>query len=356
MFHLYLITNAVNGKLYVGQTCNLAERWRQHKQVAMRGDGTNRPLANAMRKYGLENFVFTHVDTFTTAEEVDAAEIAMIARLNALSSQHGYNISKGGRGNDARAAARWGAAVRYIEKFTSDERERELFEKHSAAIRKHIDRLSPEERKARMAAPLKALTTERRSEITAKRNAETDNWAMKMLMKMCHAHMACLTAEELHDIGKRCWANASDDMRQRHSESLQLAAAFKTPEERAQINRKGKETLGPEGRSNAVRKANETIGRERRRAIKLKRWANVSVEDRREHMRTAIEGKQAAWLAKPEEERREIMRTRGLRAVNSFKVRFLNKFLGTSIRFDLGDDEVIAAIGYEIADYVIGDT
>jgi group I intron endonuclease len=249
MFHLYLITNAVNGKLYVGQTNSLAERWRQHRNDAKNGVGKNRPLPNAIRKYGVDKFVFTHVETFATFEEVDAAEIEMIARLETLSSQNGYNISKGGRGNDARAAARWGAAVRFIEKFTSDERERELFEKHSAAIRKHIDLLSPEERKARMAPALAAVTTERRSEIMTKRNAETDNAAIKK----CHAAQDAKTEKERSKIAQDRWDNANDETRKRHSESLQLAAAFQTPEYRSEKMRRANAVRTPRNVSTTMR-------------------------------------------------------------------------------------------------------
>jgi hypothetical protein len=47
---IYLITNTVNGKVYVGKTIGeLRRRWSQHIKVAKKGSPTH--FSNAIRKY-----------------------------------------------------------------------------------------------------------------------------------------------------------------------------------------------------------------------------------------------------------------------------------------------------------------
>lgn len=61
MIGIYKITNDLNGKCYIGQTIDNKKRWKEHKQYSKyksNGDKYNYPLANAMRKYGVENFSF----------------------------------------------------------------------------------------------------------------------------------------------------------------------------------------------------------------------------------------------------------------------------------------------------------
>jgi hypothetical protein len=65
---IYKITNIENGKCYVGQARNIAERFRQHIK---RGIGAETPTRNklypAMLAIGVENF------TFEVIEECDAS-------------------------------------------------------------------------------------------------------------------------------------------------------------------------------------------------------------------------------------------------------------------------------------------
>lgn len=55
MGYIYLITNLINGKVYVGKTTGTLEnRWKQHVEAASRNIDTH--LYRAIRKYGAENF------------------------------------------------------------------------------------------------------------------------------------------------------------------------------------------------------------------------------------------------------------------------------------------------------------
>ena len=54
---IYLITNNVNGKKYVGQSRNLIKRWNQHKTES-RKDRPRLIVDKAIKKYGIDNFSF----------------------------------------------------------------------------------------------------------------------------------------------------------------------------------------------------------------------------------------------------------------------------------------------------------
>jgi group I intron endonuclease len=56
MGYVYLITNKINGKQYVGQTLqeDIKTRWKSHRSIKKRTVG--RILYNAYKKYGFDNF------------------------------------------------------------------------------------------------------------------------------------------------------------------------------------------------------------------------------------------------------------------------------------------------------------
>ena len=60
---IYKITDIASGKCYVGQSVNLAERWKQHIK---RGVGADTPTKNklypVMKKLGPENFTFEVIE------------------------------------------------------------------------------------------------------------------------------------------------------------------------------------------------------------------------------------------------------------------------------------------------------
>lgn len=73
---IYKIENIVNGKVYIGQSVDIEARWAVHKSTALK---SQQPLYRAMRKYGLDNFVFsvleeTAPDILTEAEGRHMAE------------------------------------------------------------------------------------------------------------------------------------------------------------------------------------------------------------------------------------------------------------------------------------------
>lgn len=86
---IYLVTNHVTSKSYVGQTIRtLKKRWACH---CNKGDY----LYNSILKHGKENFTIKQIDSATTQEDLNQKEIYWIEKLNTL-FPNGYNLRKGG--------------------------------------------------------------------------------------------------------------------------------------------------------------------------------------------------------------------------------------------------------------------
>ena len=62
--YIYLITNLVNNKKYVGQTVQTIDvRWRQHLSTALRqGSRSAMAIDRAIAKYGQENFTCEEIE------------------------------------------------------------------------------------------------------------------------------------------------------------------------------------------------------------------------------------------------------------------------------------------------------
>jgi len=93
-FKIYLITNKVNGKQYVGLTIGpLESRLKQH--IAAAKKGRKAPLPNAIRKYGAEAFTIKLIrNDAKSFDQLQQQEIDAIAERNTLIS--GYNSAIGG--------------------------------------------------------------------------------------------------------------------------------------------------------------------------------------------------------------------------------------------------------------------
>lgn len=60
-FFIYKITNTINGKCYIGFTCDIKTRWGHHRSAGL----VNKPLHKAIRKYGADAFVFEIIEEST---------------------------------------------------------------------------------------------------------------------------------------------------------------------------------------------------------------------------------------------------------------------------------------------------
>lgn len=94
---VYLITNLVNGKQYAGQTGKgLSVRWSCHKSFAKSGVETY--LYNAIRLYGVENFVVCVFRERLSRQEANEEEKLLIRSLCLSDPKIGYNMTIGGEG------------------------------------------------------------------------------------------------------------------------------------------------------------------------------------------------------------------------------------------------------------------
>lgn len=102
---VYMHRNIINGKVYIGQTCNLSERWR--------GSGKNYfnsiKFYNAIKKYGWDSFTHKVLYSNLNKQAADRLERELILQYNSI--EEGYNLKEGG--------ARGELSVESIEKMSN---------------------------------------------------------------------------------------------------------------------------------------------------------------------------------------------------------------------------------------------
>jgi group I intron endonuclease len=94
---IYIVTNKINGKQYVGQTSqSLDKRWKRHQKPFTH----RRPsyLYNAIQKYGIDNFEIETLAFVKTKEDMDFYERELIKFLDLRNPEKGYNLTDGGGG------------------------------------------------------------------------------------------------------------------------------------------------------------------------------------------------------------------------------------------------------------------
>jgi group I intron endonuclease len=100
VFKIYLITNTINGKFYIGQTRrNLSQRWEHHKSNA----STNRsyPLSRAIRKYGPDSFSIQEIGIAESKDDANFLETFGIVFSKHLFPDDVYNATNGGDGRSS---------------------------------------------------------------------------------------------------------------------------------------------------------------------------------------------------------------------------------------------------------------
>lgn len=90
---VYVHTNKINGKRYVGITNNITKRWY----------GKGKKYSNcphfwaAIQKYGWDNFTHEIIERGLSREEANDAEVYYIAKFRTREKEYGYNIQEGGK-------------------------------------------------------------------------------------------------------------------------------------------------------------------------------------------------------------------------------------------------------------------
>lgn len=162
--HVYVITNTINGKLYVGQHAGkyLDKYLDRNVRYALRNKGNKTYLYNAIRRYGPEAFSIRSIHSCADKAGMDAAEIAYIKFFGTQDPDLGYNITAGGGGRLGTVTGlhteEWkqnmssvmkGRKITWSQKISDAQKGRPLTEEHKAALRaaprtKHKVPRSPE--------------------------------------------------------------------------------------------------------------------------------------------------------------------------------------------------------------------
>lgn len=101
MAFIYVITNDINGKQYIGKTnFSIEKRFKEHLRDKDKRKCENRPLYRAMKKYGIEHFHIEELEE-CSAEESTEREEYWISKLGTY-SHNGYNATYGGDGSHYR--------------------------------------------------------------------------------------------------------------------------------------------------------------------------------------------------------------------------------------------------------------
>lgn len=105
---VYCHTNRINGKKYIGKSCNVNARWSGDGREYLY-KGRNKPttvFANAIKKYGWDSFEHIILRDCLTNEEACYWESYYIdlykTNVNIYGSKYGYNMTSGGDGSPGR--------------------------------------------------------------------------------------------------------------------------------------------------------------------------------------------------------------------------------------------------------------
>lgn len=98
--YVYIVTNQINGKQYVGQTLEgLHSRWMKHKYCARTNKHPTNHFMNAIRKHGEDNFIIEPIK-IVSLDSLDSIEEQYIAELDTYNN--GYNSTLGGQSGRGR--------------------------------------------------------------------------------------------------------------------------------------------------------------------------------------------------------------------------------------------------------------
>lgn len=99
---IYMVTNKINNKIYIGQTINTLTRRKNNHIGAAQRNQDNLYFHRAIRKYGEESFKWKVVEEIISEnleelkEKLNNKEIYYISLYNSNNTNIGYNLTQGG--------------------------------------------------------------------------------------------------------------------------------------------------------------------------------------------------------------------------------------------------------------------
>ncbi len=98
-FCVYKIINLINGKVYIGKTSDINNRWKKHIKIAKnREKKAYQYLHKSINKYGVENFIIEELENNITEQEAFDREKFWIIFFNSRDPNVGMNLTDGGEG------------------------------------------------------------------------------------------------------------------------------------------------------------------------------------------------------------------------------------------------------------------
>ncbi len=88
---IYIITNLIDSKYYIGSSKNIKRRLREHKNGLIKNKHENKILQYAVNKYGIENFTFEDLEYYEE-EYIVSMEQYWMNLLQVSNRKYGYNI------------------------------------------------------------------------------------------------------------------------------------------------------------------------------------------------------------------------------------------------------------------------
>ena len=116
-YYIYKATNKINGKSYVGQTCDFHSRVWQHQRCYEKEDCD---FHRAIKEFGFDNFSWEIIETCESEDRACELEKYYIEKFNTY--RNGYNMTKGGKGapyHNARAVVLLTLDGQYIKRYDS---------------------------------------------------------------------------------------------------------------------------------------------------------------------------------------------------------------------------------------------
>lgn len=106
---IYIVKNKQNNKVYVGQTiCTVAHRKSKHKSDSnsLKGSGYDSKFYRAIRKYGIDSFEWSIIESDIEINNLDDAEKKYIkihdSYLNGYNSTEGGQLSRGSMSDEVK--------------------------------------------------------------------------------------------------------------------------------------------------------------------------------------------------------------------------------------------------------------
>lgn len=94
MYFIYKFTNVKNNKSYIGKWTKKIDKLNIRYDKEIRDINCKRPIINALRKYGIDNFKFEIIKECLDKNELKQLEIFFVDFFNTFSN--GYNATRGG--------------------------------------------------------------------------------------------------------------------------------------------------------------------------------------------------------------------------------------------------------------------